>query len=83
MGEETGGGYQGNTSGLIPEEELSSGIVVAISLLKYVNVVDQKAHFGHGTIPAYPIVPSINIILNKKDLVLKKLHELIEKQNNL
>ncbi|HAA18675.1 MAG TPA: hypothetical protein DCR93_11525 [Cytophagales bacterium] len=51
LGEETGGGYQGNTSGMIPSVELDTGLRVDIPLLKYTNAVNPTVNVGRGTIP--------------------------------
>lgn len=71
VGEETGGGYQGNTSGLIPEAKLDLGLSVSIPLLKYINAVDPGKNFGHGTMPDIVSQPSISDILSGEDVVLK------------
>lgn len=59
LGEETGGGYQGNTSGLIPSEKLACGLVVDIPLLKYYNFVEKKLNLGRGTQPDIFFKPSL------------------------
>jgi hypothetical protein len=41
IGEETGGGYQGNTSGLIPNVQMECGIAVDVPLLNTL-IVSQK-----------------------------------------
>ena len=58
IGEETGGGFQGNTSGLIPSETLPIGLVVDVPLLKYHNAVSHTLNIGHGTMPDQEIRPS-------------------------
>lgn len=63
IGEETGGGYQGNTSGLIPSAELSSGLVVDIPLLKYVNEVPKEKNMGRGTIPDIELRPTLEEVI--------------------
>lgn len=72
FGEETGGGYQGNTSGLVPEAQVAFGIKVAIPLLEYINAVDQNKNFGHGTVPDIILEPTLNDILDGRDAVLAK-----------
>lgn len=78
VGQETGGGFQGNTSGLIPESQLSSGLVFSIPLLKYINAVDPKINFGRGTIPAVKIESSPLDNLNGKDSVLEMVFDIIK-----
>lgn len=78
MGTETGGGYQGNTSGLIPEEQLSFGVTISVPLLSYYNAVDT-ANFGRGTMPDKEFSLSIEDVLKKDDLILKKAKALIIK----
>jgi len=70
VGEETGGGYQGNNSGLMPEAKLGLGLKVSIPLLKYINAVDQNKNFGHGTYPDVVDQPSVADILNGQDVVM-------------
>lgn len=77
VGEETGGGYQGNTSGIIPEETLSSGLVISIPLLKYFNAVDPRTNRGRGTLPDHPVSVSIEEYLAGDDPVLEKALELL------
>jgi len=70
VGEETGGGYQGNTSGLIPEAKLDFGLKVSIPLLKYVNAVDPNKNLGHGTFPDIAFRLTIGDVLNGRDVML-------------
>lgn len=67
IGEETGGGYQGNTSGLIPSEELECGLVVDVPLLIYFNAVEKELNFGRGTQPDILMTPSLNEIERDSD----------------
>ncbi|MFK7904811.1 MAG: S41 family peptidase [Chitinophagales bacterium] len=78
IGGETGGGYQGNTSGLIPEEPLKCGISIFVPLLKYVNAVDNGVNFGRGTMPDREISPTWEDTLEGRDVVLEKALEVIE-----
>jgi hypothetical protein len=71
IGEETGGGYYGNTSGGRTEATLSnSQIMVNIPLYKYINAVKKAQCPDRGTIPDYQIIPNINDILQNKDVEL-------------
>lgn len=71
VGEETGGAYQGNNSGLIPEAKLDLGLTVSIPLLKYVNAVDQNKNFGCGTQPDIKCEPALDDVLNANDTVMQ------------
>ncbi len=73
VGEETGGGYYGNTSGNHLRFTLpNSGILIGIPLFKFVvNVKDTANPYGHGLIPDYHIEPTIESLLDHTDTVLK------------
>jgi hypothetical protein len=71
IGQETGGGYQGNTSGMMPEEPINAFMSVTIPLHKYTNYVDLKKNFGRGTIPDYKIYPTLEQWIAKKDLEME------------
>lgn len=77
IGGETGGGYQGNTSGLIPEEPLECGISVSVPLLKYFNAVNPDVNIGRGTIPDFAVSPNWEHTLEGKDVVLEKALKLV------
>jgi C-terminal processing protease CtpA/Prc len=64
IGEETGGGYQGNTSGLIPSVQMECGLAVDIPLLKYFNSVPENKNFGRGTTPDIELLPNLNEIVS-------------------
>ncbi len=71
IGEETGGGYYGNTSGetvtfILPY----SKIKMIISKTEYILAVKKAKYKDRGTIPDYTIVPSINDVLQEKDVQL-------------
>lgn len=71
VGEETGGGYYGNTSGGRTEVTLpNSGIVVNIPLYKYLNAVQKTELPDRGIIPDYPVYSRIDDILQQKDVEL-------------
>lgn len=71
IGEETGGGYQGNNSGLMPEAKLDFGIKVSIPLLKYVNAVDPNKNVGNGIYPDIVTAPAVEDILKDRDPVME------------
>lgn len=82
IGEETGGGYQGNTSGLIPSEQLESGLIVDVPLLKYVNAVPKEKNYGRGTMPDIEMKPILDEIVDDETF-LKRVLEMIKKTKNL
>lgn len=71
IGEETGGGYYGNTSGARATFFLpASGIRVNLPLNKYVTAVKKTNLKDRGVIPDHVVVPSIDDILQHKDVQL-------------
>ena len=71
IGEETGGGYYGDTSG----EELklalpNSGITIMIPKIKYTLEVHQTVFKDRGVIPDYTLIPTILDVLAGKDVQL-------------
>ncbi len=80
IGEETGGGYYGNTSGYSRNLILpNSKIKVEIPALQFMMNVNPKLPFGSGVIPHYLVVPIINQYLNNEnaylDYALKLINE--------
>lgn len=68
VGEETGGGYEGNTSGLNVILKLpNSGFKVNIHLWDYWSAVKPAKHKGRGTIPDYLIIQKPDDWLNGTD----------------
>lgn len=67
IGEETGGGYLGNNSGIIPNTEVAFGITVSVPLLKYTTAVTPGKNIGHGTQPDIKYTRTIDDVLLKKD----------------
>ncbi len=79
LGEETGGGYDGNTSGNSRTLSLSnSGIRVNLPMWKYTTANIGHTFPGQGVIPDYPVVQSLNEFLSGEDAVLNKAIDLIE-----
>jgi hypothetical protein len=66
IGEETGGGYEGNTSGLIPSEQLACGLIIDVPLLAYFNHVSGTTNKGRGTIPNINMRPTLEELTNDK-----------------
>lgn len=81
IGEETGGGYQGNTSGLIPSVPLECGLVVDIPLLKYFNAVPSNDNYGRGTVPDLALHPTLEE-LDHDEIYLKRVIKQLKKDKN-
>jgi hypothetical protein len=83
IGEETGGGYYGNTSGTsVTIQLLASGITVTIPQYKYVNAVTQAKYPDRGTLADYQISPRIEEVLGQVDVPMLFVFELIKKSNS-
>lgn len=82
IGQETGGGYFGNTSGYSQILTLpNSEITISIPALQFVMNVEPKLPFGSGVIPHYEVVPTINQYINNENPCLEFALKLInEKQ---
>jgi hypothetical protein len=79
IGEETGGGYDGNTSGedtvlVLP----NTRITVDFGLIKYEMAVRKAEHPGRGIIPEHPVTPSITDVIGQKDVQLEYALRLAE-----
>ena len=68
VGQESGGGYQGNTSGIMPKTKIPTGLEITVPLLKYTNAVDPMVNIGRGTIPDYLVIPTLDNWIKKKDI---------------
>jgi hypothetical protein len=80
IGEESGGGYYGNNSGMVPEMTLpNTKIRVAIPLMKYVMAVKDYPFKDHGLFPNYEVIPKIADKINGEDLELEFAKKLINK----
>ncbi|WP_133639738.1 S41 family peptidase [Sphingobacterium paludis] len=81
LGEETGGGYYGNSSGYFLNFTLpNSGLSGRIPLIKFiVDTPDKSVPFGRGLIPDYEIIPTIGDYLQGKDPVLEQVQRLINR----
>ena len=71
IGEETGGGYYGNTSIQIDTILPFTKIVISIPVIRYDMAVRQPEFNGRGTLPDNYIISSINDILQKHDSPLE------------
>ncbi len=80
IGEETGGGYFGNTSGYSSKLELPhSGIRIYLPALQFVMDV-QGLPFGRGVIPHQQVIPDIETYLQGPEAVLNFILTTISKQ---
>jgi len=72
IGEETGGGYEGNTSGANVEVILPyTGISVSIPTIRYEMDVIKAEVAGRGVIPDHIVKPGIKDVINKKDVQME------------
>ena len=79
IGEECGAGYYGNTSGFMPTLTLPhTGIRVRIPVVRYTMAVTGYPP-DRGIIPDYPVTPTINDLLNGKDVEMDFAIGLIKK----
>jgi C-terminal processing protease CtpA/Prc len=71
IGEETGGGYYGNTSGFFAIVKLPhSDLELGIPLVGFYSKVQPTQYENRGVFPDYEIRPSVSGVLSKKDEVL-------------
>jgi len=81
VGQETGGGYFGNTSGYIKELTLpNSHIEIDIPALQFVMNVEQKLPFGSGVIPDHKVIPTFEQYLNNVNAPLEYILKQIENE---
>jgi hypothetical protein len=78
VGEETGGGYYGNSAWIIPEVTLPNS-KIRFRLPKFRMVADRnREKNGHGVMPDVPALPSSEAILKGIDFKAEKARELIQ-----
>lgn len=83
IGEETGGTYCGNTSGQFIQTTLPySRFTVSYPTIKYTMFTIDKKNIDRGIIPDHIIKPTIENLINKKDVQLIKAIELAKKNNS-
>lgn len=82
IGQETGGGYQGNTSGILSKATIPTGLIITIPLQKYTNAVDPDKNIGRGTQPDHEIVTAFENWINKQDSELDYTIGLINKKQS-
>ena len=79
IGQETGGGYQGNTSGIMPTVRIPIGLVMTIPLQKYTNAVNPKKNIGHGTMPDFEVTPTLDNWMSGRDEEMNTVLQVMEK----
>ncbi|MBO9204380.1 MULTISPECIES: S41 family peptidase [Niastella] len=78
IGEETGGAYEGNTSGVQMDIVLpASQISVSYGTIQYNGAVRPVTPTGRGIIPDYRVLPTIDDLLNKRHIQLERTLELV------
>lgn len=77
IGEETGGGHQGDNSGMMPETKAMGGFILTVPLMKYVTAVDPAYNFGKGVVPDHEVTPSLEDVIYNKDVVMEYVMKLI------
>jgi len=81
VGQETGGGYFGNTSGYSRKLVLpNSKIRVYIPALQFVMNVKPKLPFGRGVMPHYEVIPTFDEYINGENTSLKYILEQLENE---
>ena len=79
VGQETGGGYLGNTSGYSQELVLpNSKIEIDIPALQFVMNVKPKLPFGSGVKPDYEAIPTFEQYIKVENASLKYILEQLE-----
>lgn len=79
VGQETGGGYLGNTSGYSQELVLpNSKIEIDIPALQFVMNVKPKLPFGSGVKPDYKVIPIFEQYIKNENASLKYILEQLE-----
>jgi hypothetical protein len=81
VGQETGGGYLGNTSGYSQELVLpNSKIEIDIPALQFVMNVKPKLPFGSGVKPHYEVIPTFEQYIKDENASLKYILEQLESE---
>lgn len=83
IGEETGGTYDGNTSGVQSELVLpNTKMEISFGTVKYEMAVKSPKEIGRGIIPEYKIHSTVQDIINKNDVQLNFAFQLAGQENN-
>lgn len=67
IGEESGGGFQGNNSGMMPGTRVPPGLIFTMPLQKYTTAVDTTLYRGGGTPPDHPLYTGFRERLSGRD----------------
>ena len=71
IGQESGGGYHGNTSGMSYRLTLPhSNLQISVPMIKYVSAVEGYPYPKRGIIPHYRVEPTIDDVLSGQDPVM-------------
>ncbi len=71
IGEETAGGYHGNTSGMSYRLTLpNTRLQISIPMIKYVSAVSGNPFSSRGILPDYRVLPTIEDVLSEADPVM-------------
>ena len=82
VGQETGGGYLGNTSGYSKKLELPhSKIRVYIPALQFIMNVKPSLPFGRGVIPHYEVIPTFEQYVNEENTSLEYVLNQLESKD--
>ncbi|WP_428656408.1 S41 family peptidase [Runella sp.] len=80
IGEETAGGYYGNTSGQTVRIELPhSKLIMTIPRFNYGLAVRKSRYADRGVLPDYKVVPSIQEVITAQDVCLRYALRLMDK----
>ncbi len=80
VGEETGGGYDGNTSGYSEAYTLpNTGITIRIPRWMYTTANLGHKYYGRGVIPQYNIKPNLEDVLLGEDAIFSFTLEMISR----
>ncbi|MCD2424621.1 S41 family peptidase [Niabella pedocola] len=78
VGTETGGGFQGNNSGIMPGINLRpSKMVLTVPLQQYFTAVDPEMNVGKGTLPDLPVIMTIDELARGIDKPMEAAMDLI------
>ncbi len=80
LGEETGGGYDGNTSGMTEQRSMpNSGIAYSVPKWMYTTANLGHSHFGLGVPPDHALRATVEEALAGRDPGVERVLELIGK----
>jgi C-terminal processing protease CtpA/Prc len=82
IGEESGGAYYGNTSGVVPAVTLpNTKLIVYVPLVAYYLAVNGYEAAAHGVLPDYPVRDRIEELIEGKDKELDLALELARQED--